>query len=636
MEIILNGIPISEEQCIGDSLPYINAAFTSLKNAIIESSTLNDSTYVKPTDISGFYPNTGGTVYGGVQIGGPGLNSAAILRLGKTVNSSDGELVDTLPTIFCGTAAGVGNDLFINANSANGKILLRTGTSIARINAMTLDANGNANVPTGNVCIGATTVGTQKLDVNGGNIKISSPAAPALILNNSISNSIQWNSKLSFQSNNVAKYELGVDPTQGGLNQFYLYDSVAQTNRFIVRNDGKVYIPGNVGIGTEPVAGRTLKVSGDIEIGGGLLIGGTFSTGGVTSTGPISGTGITGTTGNFSGKVMTINLESSGPVSGTVGNFTGKITTTSVLGIESYGPIAGTAFTGTTFSGTGYSGGPISGTTGTFTGKIATTSVLGIESSGPVSGTTFSGTTFSGTTILGTTFSGNVGRFGQSLTTQGILSSGSLIVVGDATVGGKLTTGLINVTGELSASGNIRGAKGIFANGLEVTGAKATFTGAGLQSTTIEGDTALFTTSLSTAIFRATGSAALQGTLLVAGPAYINNSLTVTGVISCSNDVIAFATSDERLKKNIIVIPNALEKLSNIRGCEFEWNEELAEPHLRGKSAGLIAQEVETVFPEAVLTRDNGYKAVRYEYIIPLLVEAIKDLQDEIERLKPR
>jgi hypothetical protein len=440
MEIILNGIPISEEQCIGDSLPYINAAFVSLKNAIIESSTLNDSTYVKPTDITGFYSSTGGTVYGGVQIGGPGINSAAILRFGKTANSSDGELTESLPTMFCGTAAGVGNDLFINTNSSNGKILLRTGTATARINAMSLDANGNANVPTGNFCIGTTTIGTQKLDVVGGNAKVTSSASPTLILNNNISNSIHWNSKVSFQSNNVAKYEVGVDPTQGGLNQFYIYDSVAQLNRFIVRNDGRVYIPGNVGIGTEPVAGTSLKLTGNLDVGGSLSITGTFNTAGVTATGPVSGTNIGGTSGTFLGKVTTSNLESSGPVSGTTGTFSGKILTTSTLGIESYGPVAGTAFTGTTFSGTGYSGGPISGTTGTFSGKVTTTSVLGIESSGPVTGTTFSGTTFSGTTFSGTNFTGNVGRFGQSLTTQGILSSGgSLIVEGDANIGGALT-----------------------------------------------------------------------------------------------------------------------------------------------------------------------------------------------------
>ncbi len=49
---------------------------------------------------------------------------------------------------------------------------------------------------------------------------------------------------------------------------------------------------------------------------------------------------------------------------------------------------------------------------------------------------------------------------------------------------------------------------------------------------------------------------------------------------------------------------------------------------------GVIAQEVEEVIPEIVQTRDNGYKAVKYEKIVPLLVEAIKELQAEIQELK--
>ena len=51
---------------------------------------------------------------------------------------------------------------------------------------------------------------------------------------------------------------------------------------------------------------------------------------------------------------------------------------------------------------------------------------------------------------------------------------------------------------------------------------------------------------------------------------------------------------------------------------------------------GLIAQEVEKVLPEIVITRENGIKAVNYEGVIPLLVEAIKEQQSTIENLKDR
>jgi hypothetical protein len=53
-----------------------------------------------------------------------------------------------------------------------------------------------------------------------------------------------------------------------------------------------------------------------------------------------------------------------------------------------------------------------------------------------------------------------------------------------------------------------------------------------------------------------------------------------------------------------------------------------------GHDIGVIAQEVEKVMPEIVTTRDNGYKAVKYEKIVPLLIEAIKELSNEVKELK--
>jgi hypothetical protein len=108
----------------------------------------------------------------------------------------------------------------------------------------------------------------------------------------------------------------------------------------------------------------------------------------------------------------------------------------------------------------------------------------------------------------------------------------------------------------------------------------------------------------------------------------------IAGRIDASNDVVAFSTSDKRLKENIQPIENALEKLDKINGYTFEWNDQVEIHGYKGHDVGVIAQEIEKILPEIVTTRDNGYKAVKYEKIIPLLIEAIKAQQSQINDLK--
>jgi len=108
-----------------------------------------------------------------------------------------------------------------------------------------------------------------------------------------------------------------------------------------------------------------------------------------------------------------------------------------------------------------------------------------------------------------------------------------------------------------------------------------------------------------------------------------------------SNDVVAFSTSDKRLKENIKPLDSALDKVLKISGVEFDWKE-LTEEEKKtihgneGHDVGVIAQEIEEVLPEVVTTRDTGYKAVKYEKIVPLLIEAIKEQQQQINELKEK
>ena len=122
------------------------------------------------------------------------------------------------------------------------------------------------------------------------------------------------------------------------------------------------------------------------------------------------------------------------------------------------------------------------------------------------------------------------------------------------------------------------------------------------------------------------GTTSPQYKLDVTGNANVTGNVTVNGAISATGDIIAFATSDARLKLNVEPITSALDKIDSIYGVEYDWNTELQSIH-SGHDVGVLAQEIEAILPEAVVTREDGYKAVRYEKIIPLLIQAIKELK---------
>jgi hypothetical protein len=108
-----------------------------------------------------------------------------------------------------------------------------------------------------------------------------------------------------------------------------------------------------------------------------------------------------------------------------------------------------------------------------------------------------------------------------------------------------------------------------------------------------------------------------------------------SGRIDASGDIIAFSTSDKNFKENITPIPNALEKISKISGNIYDWKSELKEYHgFEGNDVGVIAQEIEEVLPQLVTTRENGYKAVKYDKLVALLIEGIKEQQIQINELK--
>jgi hypothetical protein len=109
-----------------------------------------------------------------------------------------------------------------------------------------------------------------------------------------------------------------------------------------------------------------------------------------------------------------------------------------------------------------------------------------------------------------------------------------------------------------------------------------------------------------------------------------NAELDVSGNIRATQTVQSW--SDIRVKKNIVEIPDALAKIQQIRGVTFDWRrDEFPDRKFKEtRDMGVIAQEVEKVFPEVVSTDREGFKSVAYPSLVAPLIEAVKQLAGKI------
>jgi hypothetical protein len=277
----------------------------------------------------------------------------------------------------------------------------------------------------------------------------------------------------------------------------------------------------------------------------------------------------------------------------------------------------------------------------------------GTVSGSTITGGTLSGTTISGTTISGTTISG--GTISGTTITGGTINIGpnkfSVDSSGNSTIAGNLS---LNTGGTVS----IRGYK--FYNGGSCTSPSVfldpggdfvfrDFDTAGTILGFIRGYTTITNCgqpgeTTSRTIIHSALNGFTWGQYAGGTWATLNGTeLNITG------DVVA-NTSDKRLKTNIVNIDSPLEKISKINGVYFNWNEtakELTGKDTEQREVGFIAQEVQSVLPEIVkqapfdtIEHTNQsksgeeYLTIQYEKIVPLLVECIKELKNEIEELK--
>jgi hypothetical protein len=256
-----------------------------------------------------------------------------------------------------------------------------------------------------------------------------------------------------------------------------------------------------------------------------------------------------------------------------------------------------------------------------------------------------------------------------------ITLAGDLNVQSSATVSGINTGDQINITGNANTATTLQSARAIngttFNGSADITtsnwGASRSVT-IGSTAKTVNGSSnvswslaeigaavvnqTMFIGTTQVAINRSSGSLALSGISSIDGSAATFTSTTqnsqfnsigvgtaasgTAGEIRATNNITAYY-SDDRLKTRIRNIENALEKIVLLNGFYYEANETAqALGYQKIREVGVSAQEVQKVLPEVVTTApiSDEYLTVRYERMIPLLIEAIKELKNEIENLK--
>jgi len=130
----------------------------------------------------------------------------------------------------------------------------------------------------------------------------------------------------------------------------------------------------------------------------------------------------------------------------------------------------------------------------------------------------------------------------------------------------------------------------------------------------------------------------MTGAFQVRGGAGIGGDLYVGGQIFGLQEITAYygSPSDIRLKANVTNIHDGLAKVLTLNGITYNWNDLATNQNKESRESGIIAQELLKVLPEAVVEKDDGFLTVKYDRIIPLLIEAIKELSIEVEILKKK
>jgi trimeric autotransporter adhesin len=354
------------------------------------------------------------------------------------------------------------------------------------------------------------------------------------------------------------------------------------------------------------------------------------------------------TSGNFSANTITANLV--GGVTGNVlGNLTGTVTgnATNVDGVVAVNN-GGTGATTVTAARTALGLGTLA-TQNSSAVTITGGTITGITDLALVDGGTGASTATQARTNLGLVIGTDVQPFSNELTgiASAVNATGFYVRLGTGSVTERIFTvggnGLSITNGDgiagnpqiSIATNSTMQLDALTVRTLTVSGTSNTLTVAG--ATALNGGLTMDTNKF--VVADTTGNTTIGGTLGVSGvttlAAVSTGAITTTGAITATGNITGFF-SDDRLKTKLGRIENALEKLCSLEGFYFEPNQTAQDlGYAKERQVGVSAQQVQAVLPEVIHPApiDAQYLTVDYSRIVPLIVEAIKEIREELNRL---
>ena len=533
-------------------------------------------------------------------------NTTQTTRLNQ-LSTASGSAIGRLSNLELTSASLLGEtlnlELYTASNDTKWSTLGALSGSFARTNSSNI-FNGNQTI-TGSLFI------SQDLVV----------AGSSSIQNISSSNLVIGSSYVTLNTFSPSSRFAGlliVDSGSSGGSGSFLYDSLQDELLFIHRGNGvnttsSVLLLGpetydNLGNETYLTNNRLPKATGKEH-----LVDSTISDDGTT----VNITGALTVTGNITGTIRSTNGVVSGSSQIDVASTTGDIalgtrtsgnyvaTITAGNGIVSSGATTGEGIAHTISAG----GGVVSGSS-----QISHDSTTGYSANRHIDHTSITLTAGDGLTGGGTIADSRT--FNVVGTTNRISVSADAVDIASTYVGQTSITTLGTI-GTGNWQGSVIASAYLDADTAHLSDTQ-TFTGAKTFSSAVNITNSTASTTITT------------GALIVTG------GVGVSGALNVGGDVVAYASSDKRLKDNIKNIENPIQKVQKLNGVTWDWNSNADELQQSLPNVGVIAQEVEEVLPQLVHNRDNGFKGVDYAKLTGLLIEAIKEQQKQIDELKSK